>query len=122
MSAPTRSRHADAVDRGVALLDAKLGRDVWLPRLNTDRLNVGSSVRCVACQATGSSWYGRAYRQLFDSLESSDDVVEFEGSPSRTEHYGFGILLDLDAVVDRRDFDGLTAEWRRRIAELRAEV
>lgn len=34
MTASTALRHTLNVDRGVALLDAKLGRDVWLPRVN----------------------------------------------------------------------------------------
>jgi hypothetical protein len=119
VTAPTLN-HDVAVERGVELLDAKLGRDVWLPRIDIRRLDVGSLNRCVACQATDRHWYGEAFRELFPGAVVSDDVDEFEGSPSRSEHYGFGILVR--PSVDAGDFSRLTLAWVRKIEQLRGEV
>lgn len=115
----TRSRHARNVDHGVMLLDAQLGRDVWLPRVDLDTLDVASSDRCVACQATRTSWFGDAIRALgFDELSTAFDKggvrVNF------TESHGFGISWS-GVPSESRDFAGLTATWVQRIRQLRGE-
>jgi hypothetical protein len=112
--------HEAAVERGVELLDAKLGRDTWLPRIDVNRLDVGSLHHCVACQATGHRWFGLAFQQLFPGAVSRDDVHEFEGSPSRSEHYGFGLRARVG--VNSVDFANLTYTWIRKIEQLRGEV
>lgn len=120
MTTLTPLRHEAAVERGVELLDAKLGRDVWLPRMNVARLDVGSVNYCVACQATDRHWYGRAFEELFPGHVNLDDVHEFEGSPSRSEHYGFGLRARPE--VSAVDFGNLTYTWVRKIKQLRGEV
>jgi hypothetical protein len=119
VTAPPEVRHALSVDRGVALLDAKLGQDVWLPRVNLATLDVASSDSCVACQATGHRWYSDAVEALGLDL---DEVRDEEGvKPSWTERHGFGISL---ATLERdgdRDFTGLQEAWVQRIRQLRGE-
>lgn len=119
MTAPTLN-HDIAVERGVELLDSQLGRDVWLPRIDILRLDVGSLNCCVACQATDRHQYAEAFRKLFPGAAASDDLAEFEGSPSRSEHFGFGILVR--PGVDAGDFSRLTLAWVRKIKQLRGEV
>lgn len=119
MTAPTLN-HEAAVERGVELLDAKLGRRVWLPRIDVDRLDVGSLNYCVACQATGKHWYNQAFELLFPEYDSQNDVNEFEGSPSRSEYYGFGLLAR--PGVSSVDFRNLSYTWVRKIEQLRGEV
>lgn len=120
MSAPTEVTHAFRVESGVTLLDLKLDRDVWLPRVNLDTLDVASSVSCILCQATGISWYADAV----DHLRIGDDIVrDWEGvRPEWTQAHGFGISLKTLEDTGRRDFSGLQAEWVRKITELRAKA
>lgn len=122
MTAPTLTplRHEAAVERGVELLDERLGRDTWLPRIDVDRLDVGSLNRCVACQVTGVYWYNLAFTRLFPGELNQEDVNEFAGSPSRSEHYGFG--LHARPGIDAVDFANLTYTWVRKIEQLREEV
>lgn len=123
MTAPSEVRHALNVDRGVALLDARIGREVWLPRVDLDRLKVSSTDRCVACQACEVAAYADAFAVLFDGLSLASDDEPFTDAPSRTEHFGFGIWRDWTQVdaSDNRDFPGLQAEWVRRVRQLRGE-
>lgn len=117
MTAPTEVQHELNVDRGVALLDVKLGRDVWLPRLDAGRLDVASSDRCVACQATGERWYPDAVRVLGVNVAWDDEGVV----PTWTERHGFGISWGSVGEGMPRDFAGLQAAWVRRIRQLRGK-
>jgi hypothetical protein len=120
VSAPTEPGHAFRVSNGVALLDLKLGRDVWLPRVNLDRLDVGSSTDCVLCQATDIRWYGDAVKSLGFVVEVTHDWAGVH--PSWTEAHGFGISLETLDRVGHRDFAGLREAWVEKITELRAAV
>lgn len=117
MSAPS---HAFRVGNGIALLDLQLGRDVWLPRIRLDTLDVASSEDCILCQATGIRWYADAV----DHLGVGEDVVrDWEGvRPEWTQAHGFGISLETLEDTGHRDFAGLQAEWVARITELRSTV
>lgn len=119
MTASTALRHTLNVDRGVALLDAKLGRDVWLPRVNLGTLRVESCNSCVLCQATDTRWYGDAVQAIDVNI---GDIHAAEGvTPSWTERHGFGISLTTFECDGYRDFPGLQAAWVERIAQLRDE-
>lgn len=125
MSAPAVSVHASNVDAGIALLDKALGRNVWLPRINLPSLDVASSDRCVACQATRVQWYPDAVRVLGLNLGAlgTEDVFDEHGVRSPwTERHGFGISWESVGEGMPRDFPGLQAEWVRRIELLRREV
>lgn len=115
MSTLVTTVHDENVDRGVAFLDEKLGRDVWLPRLNFATLDLGSCQRCVACQATGIGWYGSAIESLGITIEHMHR--EYNSAGSWTVAHGFGLQFG-----HRADWPGLTDAWRRRVTELRAEV
>jgi hypothetical protein len=120
VSAPTRTSHAFRVDNGVALLDLKLGRNVWLSRVDLATLEVSSSENCVLCQATGVHWYGVAVSSLGIVFEVTNDG---EGvRPPWTEAHGFGISLATLDEVGHRDFAGLQDAWVAKINELRAEA
>lgn len=113
--------HDANVDRGVALLDEKLGRDVWLPRLDLTTLSVGSTDRCPVAQATGTD-FGDGLVRL--GVSEATERAPYAGSPSWTEHHGFGLYRDpltFTGIPDTRDFDGLTQAWIRKVGELRAE-
>lgn len=118
MSAPTATIHDANVDRGVELLDAKLGRNVWLRRVDLATLEVGSSDRCVACQATGTRWYSYALDALGVTTEF---MTEFERpfGISWTHHHGFGLVHDNGELASERDFAGLDAAWQAKIKQLR---
>lgn len=120
MSAPVAYAvdHEPAVDRGVALLDERLGRGVWLPRVNLDALSVGSCDRCVVCHATGIPHYGEA----LESIALNLDVIyaSWDSSTSWTEEHGFGLSYARVPTGGSRDFAGLQAAWIRRVTELRA--
>jgi hypothetical protein len=107
--------HDENVDRGVAFLDEKLGRSVWLPRLNFATLDISTCDRCVMCQATGIKWYGSALDSLGVTLEIMH--AEMGGMGSWTVAHGFGLM-----IYGQQDWSGLTETWRRRVTELRAEV
>lgn len=114
------SAHDANVSRGIEFLDATLGRHVWLPRVDFATLDVRTSERCLACQATGVDWYGDAVESLGVSLQVMQET--WGGVGSWTEAHGFGISLDRVERSEDRDFDGLTETWRRRVNLLRAEV
>jgi hypothetical protein len=120
MTAPTRTQHDANVDRGVAFLDDVLGRDVWLRRVNLDRLDVASITSCVACQVTGIRWYGDALAALGMSGEALYlyNGLSGLGSGSWSEDHGFGLR---DTAGESRKFQELNDAWQRRIRELRAE-
>jgi hypothetical protein len=88
--------HAEAVDRGVEFLDRKLGRDVWLPRVNLETLDVATGNDCALAQATGVD-YSRALRRL-----NADHC---------STRYGFSTP---------HSYQRLTRTWIRKIKELRA--
>lgn len=117
MTAPTLVRHALNVDRGVAILDARLGRNVWLPRIDFATLKVESCDHCVVCQATGIPWYGDA----LDSIGLNLQVMyeSWDSSASWTEAHGFGLAI---VPGGNRDFPGLQEAWVQRIRQLRGEA
>lgn len=116
MSDLTITTHDANVDRGVEFLDERLGRDVWLPRLNVLTLDVATLNRCVVCQATGVSWYGEGLESIGVTLENMVDADG--GLGSWTERRGFGLKGE---GSEPRDFAGLNETWVRKIVELRAE-
>jgi hypothetical protein len=118
LSPPATGVHAARVEAGIALLDAKLGRDIWLPRINEKTVEVASSDRCVLCQATGTTWYSEAVRAFDVDLAGVFD--DYGVRASWTERHGFGISWSSVKEGQTRDFAGLQAEWLRRIGELRA--
>jgi hypothetical protein len=100
-----------AVQRGVALLDERLGRKFWLARINVAELNVASARDCVACQVTGLRF---------------GDAIDVLGAPITPYPRGVwsdrhGFSLDLAALTDERSYATLTEAWVRKVTELRAE-
>lgn len=96
------------VDAGVALLDRKLGRDVWLDRIDLTTLKVWS-VRgsCVASQACGGVEFPTALRRLQVAKWDREDIAR-----------GFNARAGLVGVVELIQLHFL---WKRTIRRLRAE-
>jgi hypothetical protein len=97
--------YASRVKRGVAFLDRKVGRDVWLDRVTAYSLDVQSDHWCPLAQSTDTSYWA-ATREF--NLPTEGILA------LRTARLGF-----LDAPHDYSD--GLTREWRDAILQLRAE-
>ena len=96
------STYRGRVKRGVRFLDKHVGRDVWLPRVNVERVDVQCDVNCPLAQATGESYW-----HATDRLGLAPDGV----AAVRATWLGF---LDMP-----RDFsDGLSEEWRRQVRAL----
>lgn len=98
--------YAERVTRGVKFLDRKVGRNVWLPRVNASRLNVDVAGTCPLAQATESTFWRAADR--FGLAVSG---------PLAVRTYWLGFIEHPSDVTD-----GLTREWRERVAALQAEV
>lgn len=114
----TLNAHELQVDRGVALLDARLGRDVWLPRVDASTLDVGSPTNCVACQVTDSWSYYAALAWFGVGVGADDGKRDRVEGMNWTEAHGFGI----ENLPGRsRDFAGLTTAWVNRVGQLRGE-
>jgi hypothetical protein len=97
--------YASRVRRGVAFLDRKVGRDVWLDRVTAYEVNVDSAEWCPLAQATDTSFWAAADRFNLPI----DGILTV-----CTARLGF-----LNAPHDYSD--GLTREWRDAILRLRAE-
>jgi len=106
------------INAGVAYLDAHVGRDVWLPRVNLDTLQLWQEDTCVVAQVTRQPYYlgvgelgGPAYDGVFYA-----EIFEW-GIP-------FGFYVDENLYVNGAGesvlYDQLTAQWKRKIEELRA--
>lgn len=92
-----------AVQRGIEFLDRRLGRDVWLSRIDLNTLNVASPFACVVAQVTGT-FYGSGLGLL---LRPNEHVGDF------TYNHGF-------VATDPVSYRLLTEEWIIRVNELRA--
>lgn len=106
----------EAVNNGVAFLDERVGRDTWLPRINTATLDVRSSTCCPLAQSTG--------KRYADALVSFG-IYHTQGFiPVRaacwTDTHGFSADLHDDDNWMRR-YAALTAAWIAKVEELRAE-
>lgn len=115
-STPTDVSVDDAVANGVAFLDERYGRDVWLRRVDLESLDVRSQLDCVLAQVTGHTF------------TTALDVVGAPsgGSFTRTrwsDAHGFSRDImgenNWDSCARYRQ---LTAAWASKITELRAEV
>lgn len=90
------------VKRGIKFLDKRVGRDVWLPRVNVDHVDVQCDVNCPLAQATSES-YWHATERLGLPVDGLAAVW--------TVRLGF--------LTGPRDFStGLTDEWRRQVRAL----
>jgi hypothetical protein len=95
------------VQAGVEFLDERLGRDVWLSRVNLATLDVSSGLDCVVCQVTGVDFVtGMALL----GFHHSRNVV----STQLGTRYGF-------TASSSRAYVALTAEWKNRVTQLRVE-
>lgn len=111
------ARDEAAVERGVAFLDRRFGRDVWLSRVDPDTLNVRLQLDCVLAQVTG-----RTYVEALDVAGVPSGDSSFR-RVAWTDRHGFS--ADLASDADTREscdrYASLTAAWVARISELRAE-
>lgn len=95
------------VNRGVELLDRKLGRDVWLDRVDLDALKLwDGSGSCVASQACGGVRYRHALARL--------GVDWFDQARYGFNSYG---LIFVDGAIKVLI---LQWRWKRTIERLRA--
>lgn len=104
----------EEISRGITLLDARLGRDVWLPRVDPITLDAGSVHRCPVAQATESRYLtGLRVLGLDTTLriyaQPTDDCVR----------HGFNVAANADGA---HIYDELTAAWRERITALKSNA
>lgn len=104
--------YEDEIEQGVALLDDRLGRDVWLKRMNLDELDMGSYLDCTIAQVTGKP-YSDGLRDV--------GLYEFDGGAPTIAH-GFEIVETIGHPADERNarYRELTEAWRGAITALRA--
>lgn len=103
-SAKSRVRFAPNVDRGVAFLDERLGRDMWLDRIDPETLDVSLVYSCVVCQVTGLN-FSNGLRALRGSHDTDWSV-----------QCGF---MTRSCGID--GYHALTIAWLAKVQELRAE-
>lgn len=121
------------IDRGVAFLDKKFGRDQWLKKMNESRLRLDNGNMCVTGQLYEDHWHGflesMEKKVLGKELEDFDDVLEDEDwntAQDRAQHrlykyaanLGF-YLTDDDEENANIKYDILTRLWFNRISELK---
>jgi hypothetical protein len=101
IKAPTPAEYAEAVARGMALLDEK--RPGWIDRIDLDTLVMHDPRHCVV---------GQEFRDdIEDDEVYTDGLIALGiGTPGGEEKFGF----------DGWDCDALEAEWRRAITERRS--
>lgn len=100
----------EQIAKGVEYLDQDLGPS-WVERIRVERLNLNDCFRCVIGQV-----YGNFYKK-FDGPGADDD---------QSAELGFSLAtptsLNAEAHVDRGNkYYQLTQEWKKKIAQLRAE-
>lgn len=111
------------IRNGLDLLDKKLDRDVWLPRVIPAHIEMMSCVNCVAAQATGGTY---AQSLVILGLVSAEEYMKAEENPSYPvsddiaeleAHYGFEIVRTKDMMATRmlENIDALQNEWRATI-------
>lgn len=113
--------NAQRVDNGIAHLDRWIGPG-WVWDIDLKTLDLESSCNCVLGQLAiekqlieeDSPW--ARVLQVFGILGST------RNSRSSTDvSLGFNARWRRGVLFPQRAYDNLTAEWRRRITELRAE-
>jgi hypothetical protein len=106
------------IEAGVALLDAKLSRETWLPRVNLSTLNLAYEMTCMAAQAVGCDFVDAcAYLGMPHSTNDWHEVYQW------ADDRGFAVSDDLcDKYGDVVVYGQLTDQWKTKIEQLRAEV
>lgn len=107
------------IEAGVALLDAKLGRETWLPRVDVQKLALNDEDLCVCAQATQVPYFRGT--GLLGNPNPEWDL-------NWGDKYGF--CMDNDVVSNALDrhvgeselYGQLTDQWKTKIEQLRAEV
>lgn len=112
----TTSRKSSAllearVDSGATFLDAKLGRDFWLPRVDVATLDVWSTSDCVVCQVTGMT-----YRDGVQVLGAPGNYGSFTRAKWADAH---GFSDDIGDEFGFHRYTELTAAWVAKVNALR---
>lgn len=89
------------VNAGVKFLDEKLGRDVWLGRVNTRRLDLSDNTCCVVTQASGENYNANPLHLFL------------------REKIGLGFQIDIEDEEYDMNMRSLTEAWKKKIIELR---
>lgn len=118
--------YEEEIRNGLELLDAKLGRDTWIARVNPKTIHMSSCANCIAAQATGES-YAKALNIL--GIVSDEDLTDLrenffsfpDGVAELETHYGFEVIRGLNAPVERilTNLTHLEREWRDTIIALK---
>lgn len=101
-----------AVANGIAFLDERYGRDVWLSRVNLSTLDVADGWNCVAAQVEGRDYY-EAVERMMGSNHRADQFYPF------ANERGFSVP-DVRGTID--GYERLTKLWKDAIYRLRAEA
>lgn len=102
------------VANGVRFLDQRLGRELWLPRIDIETLDVASQLGCVVCQVTGRSfWPGVT---LLGGPGDDDPYARLDWAVAR----GFALRAPGDGTL--ANYGPLTVTWRTRVLELRRQA
>jgi len=96
------------IQNGLDLLDEKLGRDVWIPRVDAAQIRMTNPFACVAAQAVGTN-YG-------------DAMIALGASHFDPVKYGFELLHDpsttlITAII--ANWTTLEREWQDTIAAMK---
>lgn len=90
---------SERIDKGVRFLDRRLGRKVWLQRIDEQKLNLQKSNICMLGQAYGDFWNSLGVLKITEEKSCAmgflldDDIDGFPQSPHGFD--GYDILTHL---------------------------
>lgn len=107
------------IRNGLELLDAKLGRDAWLPRVDEKTIVMSDCFSCVAAQAVGAG-YIDSMRELGVHPPEGESTLTIDAYETECR-YGFEIwrgMIDTPGSLVKK-YEILTREWRDTITAMK---
>lgn len=117
------------IRNGLELFDEKLGRDVWLSRVEPELIHMNSCVNCVAAQAVGGVYaealviLGLVPQSEYDKARENPSYPVPDKVAVLEAHYGFEIVHNEygERHVSRllANYATLQREWRATISAMK---
>lgn len=98
------------IEKGVKLLDKKVGRKKWLKKIDLKILDVSNVDVCIC---------GQVFTSYMEAIQNGGELGFTEEQFQKDEEISYGFSLDLD---DKIDFDTLTSLWYIKIVDLKIKA